>query len=82
MRHDGEQVQQVMTPLSDVFSLPMNAVLDFETMTRVVESGHSRIPVTEQVGRCGVGGGCCVVVVVVMVVVAVESRARYMYFTT
>jgi len=43
-------VYEVMTPLSDTFSLPRDAVLDFETMTRIIESGHSRIPVTVQNG--------------------------------
>lgn len=34
-----------MTQIDDVFMLDINSVLDFKTMTSVVESGHSRIPV-------------------------------------
>ncbi|XP_059056373.1 unextended protein-like [Achroia grisella] len=40
-------VRDVMTKLSDCFMLPINSVLDFETMTDIVKSGYSRIPVYE-----------------------------------
>ncbi|XP_053623164.1 unextended protein-like [Plodia interpunctella] len=40
-------VKDVMTKLKDCFMLPMNSVLDFETMTEIVKSGYSRIPVYE-----------------------------------
>ncbi|XP_060809213.1 unextended protein isoform X2 [Amyelois transitella] len=40
-------VRDVMTKLKDCFMLPMNSVLDFETMTEIVKSGYSRIPVYE-----------------------------------
>lgn len=34
-----------MTPLDKVFSLPDSAVLDEPTLERVLESGHSRVPI-------------------------------------
>ncbi|KAJ2938677.1 hypothetical protein O0L34_g12004 [Tuta absoluta] len=40
-------VSDVMTKLEDVFMLPINSVLDFETMSEIVKSGFSRIPVYE-----------------------------------
>ncbi|KAL4714272.1 hypothetical protein ACJJTC_009624 [Scirpophaga incertulas] len=38
-------VKDVMTKLKDCFMLPITSVLDFETMTEIVKSGYSRIPV-------------------------------------
>ncbi|XP_041988954.1 unextended protein-like [Aricia agestis] len=38
-------VKDVMTKLKDCFMLPINSVLDFETMSEIVKSGYSRIPV-------------------------------------
>ncbi|KAL0853107.1 hypothetical protein ABMA27_012875 [Loxostege sticticalis] len=38
-------VKDIMTKLKDCFMLPMNSVLDFETMSEIVKSGYSRIPV-------------------------------------
>ncbi|RVE44514.1 hypothetical protein evm_010843 [Chilo suppressalis] len=40
-------VKDVMTKLKDCFMLPINSVLDFDTMTEIVKSGYSRIPVYE-----------------------------------
>ncbi|KAJ2939879.1 hypothetical protein O0L34_g6579 [Tuta absoluta] len=40
-------VKEVMTKLKDCFMLPIDSVLDFETMTEIVKSGYSRIPVYE-----------------------------------
>ncbi|XP_053623053.1 unextended protein-like isoform X2 [Plodia interpunctella] len=40
-------VSDVMTKLEDVFMLPITSVLDFETMSEIVKSGYSRIPVFE-----------------------------------
>lgn len=37
--------ESAMTPINKVFMLPSDAKLDYETLQRVVESGHSRIPV-------------------------------------
>ncbi|XP_072943229.1 unextended protein-like [Epargyreus clarus] len=40
-------VEDVMTKLEDVFMLPITSVLDFETMSEIIKSGYSRIPVYE-----------------------------------
>ncbi|KAJ8703813.1 hypothetical protein PYW07_013107 [Mythimna separata] len=40
-------VSDVMTKLEDVFMLPISSVLDFETMSEIIKSGYSRIPVYE-----------------------------------
>ncbi|XP_072943230.1 unextended protein-like [Epargyreus clarus] len=42
-----KKVKDVMTKLKDCYMLPINSVLDFETMTEIVKSGYSRIPVYE-----------------------------------
>ncbi|XP_060131760.1 metal transporter CNNM4-like [Zootoca vivipara] len=41
-------VEHVMTPLHDCFLLNSNAVLDFNTMTEIMESGYTRIPIYEK----------------------------------
>ncbi|CAK0847174.1 unnamed protein product, partial [Prorocentrum cordatum] len=38
-------VRQVMTPISQVFSLPKDAVLDRDTFLAILQKGHTRIPV-------------------------------------
>ncbi|XP_059056452.1 unextended protein-like [Achroia grisella] len=40
-------VSDVMTKLEDVFMLPITSILDFETMSEIIKSGYSRIPVYE-----------------------------------
>ncbi|XP_030627321.1 metal transporter CNNM1 [Chanos chanos] len=40
-------VEDVLTPLSDCFMLASDAVLDFYTMSDVMQSGYTRIPVFE-----------------------------------
>ncbi|TFK44514.1 hypothetical protein BDQ12DRAFT_673130 [Crucibulum laeve] len=42
-------VKQAMTPISDVFMLSINSILDYETVKKIVDSGHSRIPVYEEI---------------------------------
>ena len=44
--------KDAMTPLCDVFQLDLNTTkLDYETLGRIVKSGHSRIPVYETIGE-------------------------------
>jgi len=40
-------VENVMTPLENCFMMQCDAVLDFNTMSEVMESGYTRIPVFE-----------------------------------
>ncbi|XP_069363767.1 unextended protein-like isoform X2 [Maniola hyperantus] len=40
-------VKDVMTKLKDCYMLPIDSILDFDTMTEIVKSGYSRIPVYE-----------------------------------
>uniref|UniRef100_A0A4W5KZW3 Metal transporter n=1 Tax=Hucho hucho TaxID=62062 RepID=A0A4W5KZW3_9TELE len=40
-------VQDVMTPISNSFMIHSDAVLDFNTMSEIMESGYTRIPVFE-----------------------------------
>ncbi|KAH8827209.1 hypothetical protein DL96DRAFT_1605894 [Flagelloscypha sp. PMI_526] len=42
-------VRQAMTPIKEVFMLDIDANLDTETLRNVVETGHSRVPVYEEV---------------------------------
>ncbi|KAJ3787309.1 DUF21-domain-containing protein [Lentinula aff. detonsa] len=42
-------VAQAMTPLSDVFMVHIDDKLDYDLLKQIVESGHSRIPVFEEV---------------------------------
>jgi metal transporter CNNM len=39
--------QDSMTPISEVFMLPIEAKLDYATLAEVVKKGHSRVPVYE-----------------------------------
>ncbi|XP_013931971.1 PREDICTED: metal transporter CNNM4-like [Thamnophis sirtalis] len=38
-------VESVMTPLKDCFLISSNAILDFDTMTEILKSGYTRIPI-------------------------------------
>lgn len=42
-------VKQAMTPIDQVFMLSIDAKLDYETLRRICLTGHSRIPVYEEV---------------------------------
>ncbi|XP_061448686.1 metal transporter CNNM4 [Rhineura floridana] len=41
-------VEDVMTPLHDCFMINSDAILDFNTMSKIMESGYTRIPVFEE----------------------------------
>ncbi|XP_032372659.1 metal transporter CNNM4 isoform X1 [Etheostoma spectabile] len=41
-------VEDVMTPVSNCFMIHSDTVLDFNTMSEIMESGYTRIPVYEQ----------------------------------
>lgn len=42
-------VRDAMTPMKDVFQLPITTKLDYETLGHILKAGHSRIPVYEEV---------------------------------
>lgn len=42
-------VKQAMTPIEKVFMLSIDAKLDFDTLQKICETGHSRVPVYEEV---------------------------------
>ncbi|XP_053153879.1 metal transporter CNNM4-like isoform X2 [Hemicordylus capensis] len=44
----NKTVEHVMTPLQDCFLINSNAILDFNTMTEIMESGYTRIPIYEK----------------------------------
>ncbi|NXJ73107.1 CNNM4 protein, partial [Rostratula benghalensis] len=41
-------VEDVMTPLQNCFMISSDAILDFNTMSEIMESGFTRIPVFEE----------------------------------
>ncbi|EGC36866.1 hypothetical protein DICPUDRAFT_97440 [Dictyostelium purpureum] len=43
-----KKVSQVMTPLDKVYSVDIDSILDYNTITLILERGHSRIPVFEK----------------------------------
>ncbi|XP_061583710.1 metal transporter CNNM1-like isoform X2 [Cololabis saira] len=43
----SKTVEDVLTPLSDCFMLASDALLDFNTMSEIMQSGYTRIPVFE-----------------------------------
>ena len=40
---------QAMTPIRDVFMLSIDSKLDYETLRKICATGHSRVPVYEEV---------------------------------
>lgn len=49
--------KQAMTPIEQVHMLPLTARLDYQTLERIVRSGHSRIPVYQDVDSAMEGSG-------------------------
>ncbi|XP_078421837.1 metal transporter CNNM4-like isoform X1 [Cetorhinus maximus] len=44
----SKTVEDVMTPIHDCFMVASDAILDFSTMSEIMETGYTRIPVYEQ----------------------------------
>ncbi|RDB21713.1 hypothetical protein Hypma_011126 [Hypsizygus marmoreus] len=42
-------VKQAMTPISDVFMLSIDSKLDYDLLKKICQTGHSRVPVYEEV---------------------------------
>ena len=42
-------VKQAMTPIDKVFMLNYDCKLDYDTMKRIADTGHSRVPVYEEI---------------------------------
>lgn len=42
-------VMQAMTPISDVFMLHIDSKLDYDLLKKICQTGHSRVPVYEEV---------------------------------
>lgn len=45
-----------MTPIEDVFMLSINSKLDYELLRKICLTGHSRIPVYEEIDLPVIGG--------------------------
>ncbi|KAF7657322.1 hypothetical protein LDENG_00028670 [Lucifuga dentata] len=41
-------VEDILTPLKDCFMLPSSAVLDFSTMSEIMQRGYRRVPIYEE----------------------------------
>ena len=50
------QLPQAMTPIDKVFMLSINAKLDYATLRQICLTGHSRIPVYEELELPGLDG--------------------------
>ncbi|XP_060764683.1 metal transporter CNNM3 isoform X2 [Neoarius graeffei] len=44
----SKTVEDILTPLKDCFMLPSTAVLDFNTMSEIMQSGYTRVPVYDE----------------------------------
>ncbi|XP_041825634.1 metal transporter CNNM3 isoform X2 [Melanotaenia boesemani] len=44
----SKTVVDILTPLKDCFMLPSSAVLDFSTMSEIMQSGYTRVPIYEE----------------------------------
>jgi len=40
-----KKIEEIMTPLGDCYMLPIQAILDFDTISEIKDKGYSRIPV-------------------------------------
>ncbi|XP_067341342.1 metal transporter CNNM3 isoform X2 [Channa argus] len=41
-------VEDILTPLKDCFMLPSSAILDFSSMSEIMQSGYTRVPIYEE----------------------------------
>ncbi|XP_046870866.1 metal transporter CNNM3 isoform X2 [Hypomesus transpacificus] len=44
----SKTVEDILTPLKDCFMLPSTAMLDFSTMSEIMQSGYTRVPIYEE----------------------------------
>ncbi|XP_037548315.1 metal transporter CNNM3 [Nematolebias whitei] len=44
----SKTVEDILTPLKDCFMLPSSSVLDFSTMSEIMQSGYNRVPIYEE----------------------------------
>ncbi|XP_075885730.1 metal transporter CNNM3 isoform X2 [Nelusetta ayraudi] len=44
----SKTVEDILTPLKDCFMLPSSAMLDFSTMSEIMQSGYTRVPIYEE----------------------------------
>ncbi|XP_037607759.1 metal transporter CNNM3 isoform X2 [Sebastes umbrosus] len=44
----SKTVEDILTPLKDCFMLASSAVLDFSTMSEIMQSGYTRVPIYEE----------------------------------
>ncbi|XP_029025016.1 metal transporter CNNM3 isoform X1 [Betta splendens] len=44
----SKTVEDILTPLKDCFMLPSSAALDFSTMSEIMQSGYTRVPIYEE----------------------------------
>lgn len=44
----SKTVEDILTPLKDCFMLPSLAMLDFSTMSEIMQSGYTRVPIYEE----------------------------------
>ncbi|KAM7368533.1 hypothetical protein PAMP_012867 [Pampus punctatissimus] len=44
----SKTVEDILTPLKDCFMLPSSVVLDFSTMSEIMQSGYTRVPIYEE----------------------------------
>lgn len=80
-----------MTPLDDVFMLRSDAILDYDTMKKIADTGHSRVPVYEEVEVPILGGSGSGVtdgtktgkkIIGVLMVKQVRERVGHVFFVT
>lgn len=44
----SKTVEDILTPLKDCFMLPSSTILDFSTMSDIMQSGYTRVPIYEE----------------------------------